>query len=277
MVTYTKIMKYIEEEPQLSQQQKQSLILLACKNSNKYSSLMRWICALNLFQTEDFIERSLFEKEQLVRTLIRSLNDQKSYRIFSELSEILFTSFSSFLELILDRSRKENNPQARALMVELLLRFCETPLRGSFPEDYIPGLHHKDELIRCKTCHFLYKHYGGRALSPMISEVFKINHPLSILFCKTICHFVQLHPEISWVDEVEKIKSSNEMMGQPWHGTDGRQVLLQEMQGSLSRHRFLILNRVCEEPQRQSPAGASRITCNRPLPKGFHWNSPGAF
>ena len=237
-----KIMKYIKEDPQLSQDQKQCLILLAGKNSDKYSSLMNWIWALNSFKTEDFVEHSLLEKREFVQTLTKSLNNPRSYRILLEVLEILFGSFPAFLEFILARSRKENHPQARALMVELLLRFCETPLSGSWLEDYLPGLHHKDELIRCKTALFLYKHYGRTALPPMVSEVFRINYPLSLLFCKTICHFVQLHPEISWADELEKLKGSDVTTEQSLHAMDTRHVLLKEMQASLSRDRFLMLN-----------------------------------
>ena len=255
MMTHSKMMKYIKEELQLSQEQKQSLILLAGKNSDKYSFLMNWIWTLNSFKWEDFSERSLFEKRESVRTLMNSLNNPRSCRIFFELSEILFGSFSIFLELILARARKENHPQTRALIVELFFRFCETPLNGSLLEDYIPGLHHEDELIRCKTALFLYKHYGRTAISPTVSEVFRINHPLSLLFCKTICHFVQLHPEISWAEELEKLKGSDGGATQTWHATDARQVLLKEMEASLSRDRFLMLHPPTEESQDQVSQG----------------------
>ena len=251
MMTHSKMMKYIKEELQLRQEQKQSLILLAGKNSDKYSSLMNWMWALNSFKREGFSDRSLFEKRESVRTLMNSLNNPRSCRIFFELSEILFGSFSIFLELILSRARKENHSQTRALMVELLFRFRESPLAGSLPEDYLPGLHHEDELIRCKTALFLYKHYGRTALPLMVSEVFRINHPLSLLFCKTICHFVQLHPEISWAEDLEKLKRSDGAATQTWAITDARQVLLKEMEGSLSRDQFLMLNPPAEESQDQ--------------------------
>jgi hypothetical protein len=212
---------------------------------------MNWIWALNSFRREDFVERSLFEKKEFVRTLMNSLNNPRSYNIFVELSEILLGSFAAFLELILSRSRKENHQQAKALMVELLLRLCEAPLAGSLPEDYLPGLHHEDELIRCKTALFLYSHYGRTALASMVSEVFKINCPLSLLFCKTICHFVQLHPEISWAEDLEKLKRSDGAATQTWAITDARQVLIKEMEGSLSRDQFLMLNPPAEESQDQ--------------------------
>ena len=250
-MTHSKMMKYIKEELQLSQEQKQSLIQLAAKNSDKYSSLMSWMWALTSFKREDFVERSLFEKKEFVQTLIKSLNNPRSYNIFVELSEILLGSFAAFLELILSRSRKENHQQAKALMVELLLRLCEAPLAGSLPEDYLPGLHHEDELIRCKTALFLYRHFGRAALPPMVSEVFKINCPLSLLFCKTICHFVQLHPEISWAEDLEKLKRSDGAATQTWAITDARQVLIKEMEGSLSRDQFLMLNPPAEESQDQ--------------------------
>jgi len=252
------MMKYIKEELQLSQEQKQSLIQLAAKNSDKYSSLMSWMWALTSFKREDFVERSLFEKKEFVRTLMNSLNNPRSYNIFVELSEILLGSFAAFLELILSRSRKENHQQAKALMVELLLRLCEAPLAGSLPEDYLPGLHHEDELIRCKTALFLYKHYGRTALPLMVSEVFRINHPLSLLFCKTICHFVQLHPEISWAEDLVKLKVSDGAATQTWHATDARQVLLKEMEASLSRDRFLMLHPPTEESQDQVSPGVPK-------------------
>ena len=210
---------------------------------------MGWICTLNLFKREDFVERSLFEKGETIRTIIRSSNNPKSKRIFSELTEILFGDFPSFLQLILDRCRRDRNRKAKALLVELLVRFTEDPVTGTTPDDYLPGLHHKDELVRCKTLHFLYNHYGTRALLPMVSEVFKVEHPLSALFCRTLCHFVQLHPQISWVEEVEKIKGSDGMMAESTYGRDPRWILFQEMQGSLNRHQFLILNRVDEGAQ----------------------------
>jgi hypothetical protein len=260
MMTHSRIMKYIKEELRLSQEQKQSLVLLAGKNSDKYSSLMNWIWALNSFKTEGFVERCLFEKRDFVQTLTESRNNPRSYNILLEVSEILFGSFAAFLELVLARSRKESHPQARAFMVEFLLRLCEAPLVGSLPEDYIPGLHHKDELIRCKTALFLYKHYGRTALRPMISEVFKINYPLSLLFCKTICHFVQLHPEISWAEEVEKLKGSDGATAQTWSTSDARNLLFREMQGSLSRDRFLILNPPSEESHRQAPSEFPKLS-----------------
>ena len=113
--------------------------------------------------------RALFAgKRKFVQTLMKSLNHQRAGRILLEVLEIVFSSFPAFLEFILARSRKENHLQARALMVELLLRFCETPLSGSWQEDYLSGLHHKDEFI-VLTALFLYKHYGRAALPFMVS------------------------------------------------------------------------------------------------------------
>jgi hypothetical protein len=266
VVAHTRITKYINEEPELNEEQKQSLILLACKHSNRQSSIMGWISALNFFKRDDFVDRSLFEKGETVRTLIRSLNNSTLNRIFSDLTEILFGDFPSFLQLILDRCRRDSNRKAKALMVELFLRFSEDPVTGATPDDYLAGFHHKDELVRCKTLHFLYSHYGERVLLPMVSEVFKVDRPLSILFCRTLCHFVQLHPQIRWVEEVEKIEGADGMMEKGTNGRDPRWIIFQEMQGSLNRHHFLILNGTEESPQQDCIRDKQGTSAN-PAPK----------
>ncbi len=251
MTPYTRIEKYINEEPELTPKQKKSLILFTHKNLNRYSSILEWVRGLNWFRMESFVQRPSAERGEIIRTFVTSMGDPTSSRLFSCLPEILFGSFYLFLGLVLERSRKERCRQAKALMVELLVRSCEGPVEGSLMEDYIPGLHHTDELIRCRTCHFLYKHYGERALVPMISEIFKIECPVSLLLCKTISHFLQLHPEMSWMEQVKKIKGAEGIMAQNRDGNDSRELLLQEMQHSLSRHQFLVLDKVGDNRQRE--------------------------
>ncbi len=268
MTPYTRIEKYVNEEQELNPEQKKSLILFTHKNLNRYSSILEWIRALNSFRMESFVEHPSAERGEIIRTFVTSVSDPRSNRLFSGLLEILFGSFFLFLGLVLERSRKESSRKAKALMVELLVRSCEKPVEGSLMEDYLPGLHHTDELIRCRTSHFLYNHYEERALTPMISEVFKSECPVSLLLCKTISHFVQLHPEINWVEEVKKIKGAEGIMAQDAVGNDLRELLLQEIQSSLSRPQLLVLDKVGESRQRKLTQTSQRSSGGAASQKG---------
>ncbi len=53
------------------------------------------------------------------------------------------------------------------------------------------------------------------------------------------------------MEEVERIRGTGGTMAQGAVGNDSRELLLQEMQDSLSRHQFLVLDKVGDNRQRE--------------------------
>jgi hypothetical protein len=103
--------------------------------------------------------------------------------------------------------------------------------------DYLPGLHHKEDLNRCQALNFLYHNFGEQVLPVILREALKMIPPPSVLFCGTLGHFFCRHPQIPWAD---KLKREDFNLAK-WDRRDGRWLFLQEMKDSVSRIQFLSL------------------------------------
>ena len=204
-----------------------------------------------MFASEAYQDLLSFKRVEVVNTLIRGVEERISNDTFGKLVEIFFGKASYFLKVVLSELQKETECQVRALMTQLIFHFNNYPIEGSMLEDYLSGLHHQDELFRCKTLHFLYKHYGGEALPLILQEAIKIISPPSLFFYMTLNHYLRLHPEIKWDEDIQKTIWSRINVSRNQNEKDRILVLFQQMQHSILRHEFLSLIHTCEQPKLQ--------------------------
>ena len=254
------IIQYIRQKTVISEEQKISLMHMLYKHSNNFDSLCRLIKSLNMFSAEAFQELLSFEKAEVVKTLTQGVGERISNDTFGKLVEIFFGKASTFLKVVLSELQKETECQVRALMIQLILHFNNYPIEGSRLEDYLSGLHHRDELFRCKILNFLYKHYRGEALPLILKEVVNIIPPPSLFFYMTLSHYLRLHPEINWDEEIQKIIWSRINFSRNQIAKDGIDVLFEQMQHSILRHEFLSLFHTCEQPRLQISNESDRET-----------------
>jgi hypothetical protein len=245
------IIQYIRQKTVISEEQKISLMHMLYKHSNNFDSLCRLIKSLNMFSSEVFQELLSFEKAEIVKTLIQGVEERISNDTLGKLVEIFFGKASYFLKVVLSELQKETECQVRALMTQLIFHFKSYPIEGSRSEDYLSGLHHPDELFRCKILNFLYKHYGGEALPLILKEAINIIPPPSLFFYMTLNHYLRLHPEINWDEDVQKTIWSRVNFSRNQIAKDGIEILFEQMQHSILRHEFLSLIHTCEQPRLQ--------------------------
>ena len=267
------MIRYVREETVISEQQKLFLIQMLYKHSNNFDSLCSWIKSLNVLASETYQELLNFERIEVVRTLIRGAEARTSNDTLARLVDIFFGEAQNFPEVVLIRLQKEKECQVRALMSQLLLHFYNYPIEGSSLEDYLPGLHHTNELFRCKTLLFLYKHYGGEALPLILQEAIKIIPPPSLIFYMTLNHFLRLHPEMKWDEEIKKEIWSKINVSRDQIAKDRIEVLFGQMQDSIPRHEFLSLLHSCKQPGLQISRGSIREPENGSLERFKKINS----
>ncbi len=261
------ILQSIRKERALSEEQKISLTRLLYKHSNHFDSLCRQIKSLTLFASETYHGLLGFERMECVKTLIRGIEAKISNDTFLKLVEIFFGKVLNFSKTILIGLKKENEKDIKALMVQLLLHFHHSPVEGSSLSDYLSGLHHPDELFRCKILHFLHKHYGGEALSAILQEAIKIAPPPSLFFSMTLNHYLRLHPEIMQDEEIRRtVLSRNHFSGNQME-KERLLILLQQVRYPVYRHEFLSLIHRCEQPipniTLESGGGRARLRLDR--------------
>jgi hypothetical protein len=267
------MIRYIREETLISEEQKISLLHMLYKHSNNFDSLCSWIKSLNRFISETYQELLGFERMDVVRTLIRGVEEKISNGTFEKLVEIFFGKASCFPKVVLSKLQEEKECQVKALMTQLLIHFFNYPIEGSRLEDYLSGLHHRDEIFRCKILHFLYKHYGGEALPLILQETVKIISPLSLFFYMTLNHYLRLHPEIRWDQDIQKTIWSKINFPGNHIAKDGIWVLFQQMQHSILRYEFLSLIHTCEQPNLQISFDSKENLLNPPLERFKKINS----
>lgn len=241
------IIQYIRQKTVISEEQKISLMHMLYKHSNNFDSLCRLIKSLNIFSSKAFQELLSFEKAEVVKTLIQGAEERISNDTLGKLVEIFFGKASCFPKVVLSKLQKEKECQVKALMTQLLIHFSNYPMEGSTLEDYVSGLHHRDELFRYKVLHFLYKHYGGEALPLVLQETVKIVPQPSLFFYMTLNHYLRLHPEIKWDEDVQKTIWSRMNFSRNPIPKDGLEVLFEQMQYSMPRHEFLSVIHTCEQ------------------------------
>jgi hypothetical protein len=179
---------------------------------------------------------------------IRGTENRRGNPIFISLLEIFFReSYAGssmhkdlpppFLAHVLKKSRQDNKIEIRALWIELLLVCCSHPLDGSTVEDYLPGLHHEEDLAQCRVLNFLYNFFKEKALPAVLSEVLKTDRPPSLGFSGTLGHFLSLHPKIHWAEAL----SLESLNVRKWEKKDARWLLLHQVLGSISRDQFLAI------------------------------------
>ncbi len=256
------IIRYIREKTVISEEQKISIIQMLYKHSNNFDSLCRYLKSLNMLASETYQELLSFERVEVIKTLMRGIEEKTSNDTFGKLVEIFFGEARNFSGIVLIKLQKESGCKAKALMAQLLLHFSDCPVEGSTLQDYLPGLHHRDELFRCKTLLFLYKYYGGEALPLILEEAVKIIPPPSLLFYMTLNHYLRLHPEMKWDEEIKKTIWSKINAPRNQIGKDGLEVLFGQMQDSIPRHEFLSLvthgqpkSQISHESDREPPNG----------------------
>ena len=245
------IIQYIRQKTVISEEKKISLMHMLYKHSNNFDSLCRLIKSLNMFSSEVFQELLSFEKVEVVKSLIKGSEEGMSDLTFGKLLEVFFGKTSNFPKAILNKLQKDKEHRIKALMTQLLLHFNNHPIENSRLEDYLSGLHHRDELFRCKILHFLYKHYGEEALPSILKEAINIVPAPSLFFYMTLNHYLRLHPEINWVEEIQKIIWSRINFSRNQIAKDGIEILFEQMQHSILRHEFLSLFHTCEQPRLQ--------------------------
>lgn len=239
---------FIQKELNLSNEKKLLLNCLVAKNPNNLLSLFVWLKSLNLFISDSFQELPVSQKREIIQNLIRAAEKRRTNQTFMDLIGIFFGKTNElpsasktfplpFLESILKRSRQESCVEISAFLIELLLVCCDRPVEGSSVEDYLPGLQHKDDLIRCKVLNFLYQFFKEEALIKILGELLRAHSSPSILFCVTLSHFLRLHPNNPWTEFLTK----GDLDLRNWDKKDARWLFFHEFTGSMSRHQFLSL------------------------------------
>ena len=231
------IEKFIHQEVRLGGEKKKQLTRILLKYSNHLLSLFRFINDMNDFIHDSFENLSSDRKFEIVFNFLEARQMKKYNPAIGEIIEVFFASFPAFLNLILQKSRKEENVAIRVYLVELMLSSSDVPIKDSTFFDYLPGLHHKEDLNRCQTLNFLYHNFGEKVLPDILREVFKMNPPPSVLFSGTLGHFFCRHPHIPWADGLKK----EDFNMNKWGRKDGRWLFLQEMKDSINRIQFLSL------------------------------------
>ena len=231
------IENFVREEVRLGEEKKKQLNRILIKYSNNLLSLFRFIKDLDAFNQDSFGNLSSTRKFEIVFNFLEAKQMKKYNPAIGEIIEVFFGSFPSFLSLILQKSRKEENVAIRIYLIEFMLDCSKVPIKDSTFFDYLPGLHHKEDLNRCQTLNFLYLNFGEKVLPPILREVFKMNPPPSVLFSGTLGHFFCRHPHIPWADGLKK----EDFNLDKWDRKDGRWLFLQEMKNSINRIQFLSL------------------------------------
>jgi len=67
----------------------------------------------------------------------------------------------------------------------------------------------------------------------------------------TLSHYLRLHPEINWDEDVKKTIWSRINFSRNQIAKDGIEVLFEQMQHSIRRHEFLSLIYTCDQPRLQ--------------------------
>lgn len=241
------IIQYIRKKTVISEEQKISLMHMLYKHSNNFDSLCSWIKSLNMFASEGYQELLAFERVEVIKTLIKGVEERASNDTFLKLVEIFFGKASYVPKVVLSKLQKEKEYQVRALMTQLLILFNNHPIEGSKLESYLSGLHHRDELFRCKILHFLYKHYGGEALPLILKEAVNIVPSPSLIFYMTLSYYLRFHPGINWEKEIQKLIWSRINFSRNQIAKEGIEILFEQMQHSILRHEFLSLIHSCEQ------------------------------
>ena len=231
------IENFIREEVRLGEEKKKQLNRILMKYSHNLLSLFQFIKDLDAFIQDSFENLSSTGKFEIVFNFLEARQMKKYNPAIGEIIDVFFGSFPSFLNLILQKSRKEENVAIRIYLIEFMLDCSKVPIKDSTFFDYLPGLHHKEDLNRCQTLNFLYHNFGEKVLPDILREVFKMNPPPSVLFSGTLGHFFCRHPHIPWADGLKK----EDFNLDKWDRKDGRWLFLEEMKNSINRIQFLSL------------------------------------
>jgi hypothetical protein len=81
-------------------------------------------------------------------------------------------------------------------MVELLLSLPAGSPVGLQPKDYRAGLHHADDLVRCRTLLTLHREFGSEGLLVVLREIDLVGTTPSLFFRGTLGHLFRQHPEL---------------------------------------------------------------------------------
>ncbi len=149
-----------------------------------------------------------------LRVLLPSIREKNRAHVFWKLLEVYFGKEgvvipagvlvpSRFVQSVLKRFRAEDDCRRKRVLFEMLLLCNPSLAEGLTPEDCLIGLHHTDELFRCKVLHFLYGHCREGSLSLILREIPLMKPDPSPMFYGTLIYFLRLHPEINWVEEIE--------------------------------------------------------------------------
>jgi hypothetical protein len=247
-VSHLDFEKYLQGASGLSCEKKALLKRVLQKNAGHILSLSQFMNDLNRFGDDSFEALPSSKKSEILLALFEAMDKVRFNSVYGEIIEIIFGEETkegqdrdvfpkSFLALVLRKSRLTDNFSLRPLLADLLLVCSDIPVQGSSHFDYMPGLHHKDDLIRCKTLNFVYQHFGEEALPSILQQVLKMNPPPSVLFCGTLGHFFCRHPNMSWARGLKR----DDLNPDKWDRKDGRWLFLKELLDSCTRIQYLSL------------------------------------
>jgi hypothetical protein len=247
------VIRALEEMADLDGDQKHKLAQIVINHPDHFKSTYSWIKVVRAFASDSFDIASPPDKSEIIRILSAPIREKNRAHVLWKLLAVFMGKEgmvtdagvfipSRFVELVLRRSRSEDNWGRKQLLVEILLHCSPSPPGGCTPEDYLPGFHCRDELSRCKTLHFLYKHYHEAALLLVIHEIPGMKPAPSPLFYGTLTYYLRLHPEINWVEKIEAVIHSNSNPLATCNEKGGLMLLFQEMKMSAARHQILSLD-----------------------------------
>jgi hypothetical protein len=248
-LTRLEVERYIREEIGLSDERKAFLCQLVNKHGNHLLSIFTWLKNLNLLVSNSFDSLSPSARIEIIQMLIRGAGNRRGNPLFISLLEIFFRQSyagssgskdfpSPFLVQILKKSRQDDRIEGRPFWAELFLVCCSHPLDGSTVEDYLPGLHHEEDLVRCRVLNFLYNFFKEKSLPAVLSEVIRTDRPPSLFFSGTLGHLLSLHPHIHWAENL----NLDSLDAGRWEKKDARWLLLHQLLGSIRRHQFLAIH-----------------------------------
>ena len=244
---------FIQEMNGPGQDQKKRLLQILKTHPGHIKITFYWINIVNRFASDTLDQAPPSERSGILRALLPPIREKNRGHVLWELLEIYFGKEgeiipagvfipSGFMHSVLKRFKTEDDCRRKRLLLEMLLLCSRSVTEGLTPEDCLIGLHHMDELFRCKILHFLYNHYREVPLSLILREVPLMKPPPSMLFYGTLTYFLRLHPEINWVEKIEAVIHSNSNPLANGSEKEGLKMLYEEMKMSAFRHQALSLD-----------------------------------
>jgi hypothetical protein len=180
--------------------------------------ICEWVRILELFNSEGFSSFFSFEKERILKEIEAGILQVKKgeihgavLRLYMDLApdsaaEVILERFASNL---ISALRKEKNIRLKAILAYLLVPCSPRPIKSGAMEDYLWGIHHHEELIRCRMLIFLNDHYGQDALEAVWSEVIKKEQEPKGPFLGNLIALLRSHKSLKLTSRIRGHSLSN--------------------------------------------------------------------